>query len=541
MSSPHLIELTLIIQLGRPVGSAHTPVYELQPAQYAKVKVNEWTYTGIEKKIVIKRARKAFDELELPANADERVELDKKEKEAMTIKATSSNSPPDTPNIPLPTETAKVSPVLSTGLLPGTLPSGRKISDLPPIKKYKKQPEDDSDSKPAATKSIKSVDNTKSDTVGRAIKKVKPAPKTAFGKELEKHRAGKRGTSMPNSKREGGVASPRPAAKSTLSGKSTKSTTTKSAKLSFDERMKRKAHYSDSESDSDSEDDKPTPPKKTKILSTPAPARAPAPAPAPARAPAPASAPAQAPTEQKVSPKLLSLFDPEVEAEDAAKEAAAAAAEAIAAEKAAINAKAKAEAAAAKASALAAAIKKRSAETDRPTQPYPKKARISPSLAHLGLPDRPLEDCQIVDTNPLQAEPIGRPRHGSQARTDSNSPFGNGSHAMDRTRSNSLNRMSGSESHPMNKSLENSPYSSFENLPSIETASPAALRDRFDELGQDYFMLVEQLKDVLRRCKEHDPARPRPSMEEAEKLINKYKRWHPEMESIASHFGDDAT
>jgi len=602
-------------QLGRPTGSASPPLYELQPAQYPKVKINDWTFTGMEKKIVIRRGRKAFDELELPAGAEERVEMDKKEKEAIIIRTKTSASPPDTPAA-LPARAsadpapAKVTPApgpskattaappakVSPSTTEKPLPKVFNVRDMPPIKKLKKgesnSPPDLSGSLPpkvsppttqkplpsifsvrnmAPIKKIKKPEtesetesvskSTKpSETAGRAIKKAKPVPKTAFGKELEKHRAGKRGTSLPNSKRDAGVASPRPAAKSTLS-KSTKPKA-KVEKLSLDERRRRKADYSDttsesgSGSDSESEDEKParTKPIKKVFRAKPQP-------PAPVVAPAPAAV-----KPEKMSPSLialgLSLFGPEAEAEDAADDAARAAAAADAAAEAAVRAKEKAEAAAAKAAAMAAALKKRPAE-DTPHQhqqqqqsaPFPKKHKISPHLAHLGLPPRPLEDCQIVDTNPLRAEPIARPRTGSQPSNGSGSPYVNGyAMAMDRSHSSNgsaSNRHSRQGSHPLNRS-QNSTQTSFENplvngvppQPAFTGPCPTLsrdeyLRERWQRLYPSYNALVNQMKQVAHHAVDvtNGTSSYPINAEEFQKMTHKYQRWHTELSEIRVHFG----
>jgi hypothetical protein len=633
-------------QLGRPIVNTSPPVYELQPAQYPKVKINDWTYTGMEKKIVIRRARKAFDELELPAGAEERVEMDKKEKEA---RAKPSVSPPDTPAaLPAKVSAAPAPPKVSEAPGPSKattaappakvsppttdkpLPKVFNVRDMPPIKKLKKgesnsppdfsgslpptkvsppttqkplpsifsvrnmasikknkKPETESETE-SVSKSTKPVsnDNKPSETAGRAIKKTKPAPKTAFGKELEKHRAGKRGTSLPNSKRDAGVASPRPAAKSTLS-KSTKPKA-KVEKLSLDERRRRKADYSDSTSESDSssesesEDEKPTRTKPIKKVF-----RAKPQPPAPVVAPVPAAA-----KPDKMSPSLialgLSLFGPEAEAEDAADDAARAAAAADAAAEAAVKAKEKAEAAAAKAAAMAAALKKRPAEDppqqyqqqqQQQQQPLPKKFKVSPLLAHLGLPPRPLEDCQIVDTNPLRAEPIARPRTGSQPSNGSGSPYINGyDMAMDRSHSSNgsaSNPHSRQGSHPLSRS-QNSTQTSFENPPSINgppqpafngppqpafngPPQPACngppqpafagpcptlpqdeyLRERWQRLYPSYNTLVQQMKQIALNAVAANNGHPSipPNVEEFQKLAHKYQRWHTELLEIRVHFG----
>lgn len=554
VSPPSPVFIQADPQLGRQLGSASPPVYELQPAQYTKVKINDWTYTHIEKRIVIKRARKAFDELELPAGSDERFDMDKKEKEAISTKP--SNSPPNT-STPFgaakgsdpvkaaparsvkasysdavkvaPTEPVKRSPPMGSGLLP----SGRKISDLPPITKIKRNPEVETDTKSTASKSTKPLDSPKpSETLGRAIKKAKPAAKTTFGKELEKHRAGKRGTSMPNGKQEGGVASPRPAAKSTLSGKST-TPKTKSGKPSFEERLKSVAHYSDSSSDEEPEEERPVIRKKTKAL--------------------PPRAPPKAPTPEvvrdKVSPKLialgLALFGPEAEAEYAAKAAVEAAEEAEAAARAAVEAKAKAEAAAATAAKLTAALKKRPAEDDQSSSStIAKKAKISPNHALLGLPARPIEDCQIIDTNPLIAEPIARPRNGSYGPSGSNessakgSPYGNGSQIMDRSLSS---KSLGDRSHSMNRSANTSTQSTLDNRPLSGTTTPSnefKLRERYYQLHPAYKLLADQLADVVNASSDSSYI-PKFSFKEEEikEMAERFQKYHAEMESIQAHFG----
>ncbi|WVQ69040.1 uncharacterized protein L199_007252 [Kwoniella botswanensis] len=61
--------------------STHPPTYTLLPNQYSKIKLGpgQWKYTYAEQQQVIRLAREAFDELELPFDAEEREELDRKE------------------------------------------------------------------------------------------------------------------------------------------------------------------------------------------------------------------------------------------------------------------------------------------------------------------------------------------------------------------------------------------------------------------------------------------------------------------------------
>ncbi|OCF37515.1 hypothetical protein I316_00640 [Kwoniella heveanensis BCC8398] len=65
--------------------STHPPTYTLLPNQYSKIKIGpgQWKYTYAEQQQVIRLAREAFDELGLEADAEERIELDRKEQEAL--------------------------------------------------------------------------------------------------------------------------------------------------------------------------------------------------------------------------------------------------------------------------------------------------------------------------------------------------------------------------------------------------------------------------------------------------------------------------
>ncbi|WVQ84082.1 hypothetical protein IAT38_006227 [Cryptococcus sp. DSM 104549] len=61
------------------------PTYTLLPTQYSKLKLGagQWKYTYAEQAEVVRLAREAFDELGLPADAEERLELARKEREAV--------------------------------------------------------------------------------------------------------------------------------------------------------------------------------------------------------------------------------------------------------------------------------------------------------------------------------------------------------------------------------------------------------------------------------------------------------------------------
>jgi hypothetical protein len=253
----------------------------------------------------------------------------------------------------------------------------------------------------------------------------------------------------------------------------------------------------------------------------------------------------------------LSLFGPEAEAEDAAQVAAAAAAEAEAAVQAANKAKAKAEAAAAKAAAMAQALKKRPAENDHRSNPndhrsnsttntntnnsaFSKKAKISPNLALLGLPARPLEDCQIIDTNPLRAEPIARPRTGSQPSNGSHgSPYINGNGQL-MNRSQSSNGSGGAGSQAMNRSLNGSTQSSFTNAPSpLLPSHLQEMRERWQQIYPAYKDLANQLRDyhVMSRDVKGRMNNTTPDVEAFKRLSARYEGMHAELAAIECHFG----
>ncbi|ORX34421.1 hypothetical protein BD324DRAFT_683372 [Kockovaella imperatae] len=64
--------------VGKDLGEGR---YTLQPAKYAQVKIASWKYTLEEQRTVVRLAREAFDELGLPSDAEERVDLAQKESE----------------------------------------------------------------------------------------------------------------------------------------------------------------------------------------------------------------------------------------------------------------------------------------------------------------------------------------------------------------------------------------------------------------------------------------------------------------------------
>ena len=95
-----------------------TGSWNLQPTQYSKVKVNFRNYTYAEKLRVVRLAQKAFDELCLSPDADERIELDKKEAEMMNGASPSSNEEKalvqTTEPLPTPPKVVCVTPAPNT-------------------------------------------------------------------------------------------------------------------------------------------------------------------------------------------------------------------------------------------------------------------------------------------------------------------------------------------------------------------------------------------------------------------------------------------
>lgn len=143
-------------QVGKEVPEGWT----LQPNKYSQVKIGQWKYTYAEKMRVLRLAKEAFDELELPEDADERADLDRKEAEVMSGGSSSSErieTPPPAP-APIP--------------VPATIPSP---APTPPKKE-------------------------------RVPKKT---GLSLIGKQKAKFAAEKRAASLPNVKKVDGTASPR--------------------------------------------------------------------------------------------------------------------------------------------------------------------------------------------------------------------------------------------------------------------------------------------------------------------------------------------
>ncbi len=110
-----------LFQVGRETPEG----YGLQPAKYSGVKIATWPYTYMEKQRVIQLAKKAFDELGYPEDADERAELDRKEAEVMSGGSSASENvqtpPPIPSSVPAPAPTPIHLP--SAGLAPAPTPT----------------------------------------------------------------------------------------------------------------------------------------------------------------------------------------------------------------------------------------------------------------------------------------------------------------------------------------------------------------------------------------------------------------------------------
>lgn len=243
-------------QVGRKTSSS-PPTFELQPAQYAKIKLAEWTYTSSERQKVITLARKAFDELKLPPDSEERVELARKEAEAVRSK---SSSPTSTNSGSLPSR-AGAALAHSLPAKTGNAASAANSRNHSPVSRT---------ASPAASiKKKKPANGKKEGGENKApVSKKEHKEKSVFSKQLDKFRAEKRAASLPNGKAENGVASPRlasstvsnPAKQATVPARKDRSTSgekEKNPKQSVKRRSSR--DYSSSEEDSDAE---PAPPAK---------------------------------------------------------------------------------------------------------------------------------------------------------------------------------------------------------------------------------------------------------------------------------------
>lgn len=83
-----------VLRVAKVIGLHDDGQYRLRPAQYAKIKIGSWKYTHDEKVRVIALARQAFDELGLAPDAEERDELDQKEREALGSTGSGASASP---------------------------------------------------------------------------------------------------------------------------------------------------------------------------------------------------------------------------------------------------------------------------------------------------------------------------------------------------------------------------------------------------------------------------------------------------------------
>ncbi|KAK8846784.1 hypothetical protein IAR55_005872 [Kwoniella newhampshirensis] len=170
------------------------PTYTLLPNQYSKIKLGpgQWKYTYAERQQVIRLAREAFDELGLPEDAEERLELDRKEQEAINGYQSSAGSV---------SSGEGEKPLAALSGLTTAPPSHTAVATVA-----------------VAEASTKTVKRTQSPAPGAAKSKAtngtgaskKSAPQSKIAKERAKFLAEqKRSTSLPNVKGVEGTASPR--------------------------------------------------------------------------------------------------------------------------------------------------------------------------------------------------------------------------------------------------------------------------------------------------------------------------------------------
>lgn len=166
--------------VGRP-SKTQPGSWSLQPNQYSKIKLGagQWPYTYAEQQQVIRLAYAAFDELGLPANSEERMEFEKKERDASNAFANRSSD-----------ESEKNAPQLSNAANTSTLQSN-------------------------AVTSVRERDKARTESpapVTRQKVPTKRGPQSKIAKErakfvAERQRAGS--GSLPNIKGPNGIASPR--------------------------------------------------------------------------------------------------------------------------------------------------------------------------------------------------------------------------------------------------------------------------------------------------------------------------------------------
>lgn len=96
-----------VLRVANVIGLQEDGQYRLRPAQYAKIKIGSWKYSHDEKVRVIGLARQAFDELGLAPDAEERDELDQKEREALGSAGSGASASP----VPAPAPAPAPAPV----------------------------------------------------------------------------------------------------------------------------------------------------------------------------------------------------------------------------------------------------------------------------------------------------------------------------------------------------------------------------------------------------------------------------------------------
>lgn len=197
--------------MGREVPEGWT----LQPNKYSQVKIAQWKYTYAEKMRVLRLAKEAFDELELPEDADERADLDRKEAEVMSGGSSSSERIETPPPIPTPTPIPPLVPASTSSPVPTPTPpkkdkakkagglsligkqkakfaAEKRAASMPNVKKVdgtaspRLEPTIPSDHKPSSTSSKKddaaSTSSRKlspNGMTGTAKKRISPAPTTS--------------------------------------------------------------------------------------------------------------------------------------------------------------------------------------------------------------------------------------------------------------------------------------------------------------------------------------------------------------------------
>ncbi|RSH87682.1 uncharacterized protein EHS24_000196 [Apiotrichum porosum] len=168
--------------------------FRLRPPQYAKIKIGQWKYTYDERVTVIKLARKAFDELGLPADAEEREELEQKAREALEGGQNGGGGSSSGSNPTTPPESVNVSPSKPTFKEKAPRPASPVKDVSPPLRAERV-----ASPVPAAAAAAPKK-STKADK-----------DRTKVGKQIAKMRSdfAKRATSLPNTKGTDGTASPR--------------------------------------------------------------------------------------------------------------------------------------------------------------------------------------------------------------------------------------------------------------------------------------------------------------------------------------------